>query len=222
MYRLPKLRMIALIAALVMGCSPNPPEGNRSTENQAAAKVVVHKTKELITFRGVPFGKPGVKEALMKLCLEGAKGSTWLESGIQKKCGTVVGYGSYDGLFDYGMSLSFGSLGESFIYYHLGDGEELRRLKVWGEEGRDFSSIVVVLTERYGPPKTSTTTVSNRFGSEFTNYIYSWVDDEGTSLVVETIDHKIGQGKVVFRSAADVREQEARVKANIEAAKAKL
>lgn len=195
MYRIMQLQVMAVISVVLMGCDPNP-----SATNQP-------ETKELITFKGVPFGKPGAKDALKRLCLAEAKSDTG-------DCTDSTAFRA-----------TYGTLQDQSTGFDLGEGEELRRLSMLiGSE--EVPALVAMLTLKYGSPKTNSSILRNGLGTEFTNYVYRWVDREGTSLEVKTylIDspNPLVTGHVLFKSSAELDAEVAKTIKDIEAAKAKL
>lgn len=163
----------------------------KSNSGQQQSKDASNKTKEIITFKGIPLGKPGTKpeavEILKKMCLEVKEN--------QNECSfdgdsTVFG-------FDYGSLPAHGG-----AVMWAPDGS-LMKVILTGSKS-NMLVLAETLEAKYGTPLKRKMTVENKRGDQFDNYIFIWEDNLGSRITVESISSDINTGQVAIDSARSV------------------
>lgn len=213
------LSIIAVIGALlVSGCGDKTDAKQNSSHSveQQPQKEVVHKTKELISFKGIPLGKPGIKDALEAMCLENKTNIKILgrdACSFKNKDEPYliwVNYGNLQGEYQNALGV-----------FYLGSGGELNRIKIESQKVW-LLDLVVILEEKYGKPEKIQSTVENRMGTKFENDTFVWVDDQGSRITVESIYSKVDEGRIIIESASSIAAQDAAGKMAIQAIKSNL
>lgn len=202
------LPLVLMLAAC--GKEPKPNDVGNNSKAPAAAPGVA---KEIITFKGIPLGKPNTKSDLTKLCVKEVKedGRKWdfceMESGIS----FFTAFGKLK--WDAGKVLAF------FVLNSQGGIDSIKMSEV------DTSSIletIPLLEERYGKPEITTQSVQNRLGTQFEKKCFEWKDAQGNTLLIFSIDKEIDKGSVLFFSAAEMARRIAKIQQIEDAAKSNL
>lgn len=174
-------------------------------------KELPQKTKEPITFKGIPLGKPGVKDALKKMCSDNTNNNN--EYSDKSACSfekerTLIW-------------LTYGILGNSLGWITLSSDGALMQAEIKGSK-QAMLALADALTAKYGNPAKKKDQVENGFGTKFDKDIFVWVDNQGSQITVESIHSKVDEGRVIIESAASVAAQVAAEMLLKEAAKSNL
>lgn len=173
-------------------------------------------TKEIITFKGIPLGKANTKSDLVQLCIEEKLPN--LECAEKKGALNLV--------------TAFGKLQVNMETLAL-QGKVILTSTFNSQDGIDSiimpqvktSSIletIPLLEEKYGKPKITTESLQNMRGSQLESKIFTWKDAQGNTLNVISIDSRIDEGGVIFRSAAENARKAVEAKQSEAAAKSNL
>ncbi|MDR0578161.1 MAG: hypothetical protein LBI87_11675 [Candidatus Accumulibacter sp.] len=181
------------------------------------------RTKEIITLRGIPFDKPGVKDDVIKLCrqdyAQGVKNWSFFPKG--KECSGQAIYFKFGNLDVDNDECSAGSLertlresvprniDERFISHIL----RCNAFIEFREDGalvsfemraspEKLSELAVLLTDKYGKPKAKFSKVANKVGGEFEQGEFTWVDIQGTTIFIQLRVNTVDEGSVRIMSAS--------------------
>lgn len=154
--------------------------------------------KETISFKGVLLGKPNAKSSLVKLCSEEKRNTSCELTGQDVSFLTTFGK-FQDGKF---QDLSFppGLVFSSFI---LNSQDEVASIGLYDIKTSSILESIPLLEEKYGKPEIKTTPVRNKLGSAFEQKFFKWKDAQGNTLCIWSINEKIDEGSILFRSAAE-------------------
>lgn len=174
-------------------------------------KEIPQKTKEPISFKGIPLGEPGSIDALKQLCL--ANKSNNSEYSDKSACSfekekTLIW-------------LTYGILGDCLAWITLSNDGALVKIEIEGDK-QNILALAETLTDKYGKPTKNKDQVENGFGTKFDKEIFIWEDSQGSRITVESIYSKVDKGRVVIESASSVAAQIAAEKLLKEAAKSNL
>lgn len=175
------------------------------------SKELPQKTKEPIAFKGIPLGKPGVKDTLKQMCLENKSNNN--DYSNEPPCS-----------FDKERTLiwlTYGILGHSLGWITLSNDGALVNVEIDGSK-QAMLALAETLTAKYGKPAKEKDQVENGYGTKFDKDIFVWVDNQGSRITVESIHSKVDGGRVIIESAASVAAQAAAEKLLKEAAKSNL
>lgn len=167
-------------------------------------------TREIISFKDVQLGQPGVKTALTEICRQDKSNESSYEPNrcdFPKRRGLIW--------------LSYGNLEHSLANIEIGDDDALQSVEI-GESKASLLGLVETLRERYGQPKKTVLTVENKMGTKFENEVFVWTDSRGNMITVETIYDKVDRGRVTIESASRVLLRGAAEKAAKEMNKSRL
>ncbi len=172
-------------------------------------------TKELITFKGIPFGKPAIKNALKTLCAGNDH-----NKGYGNRCSLETS--SFNNATGFMFFVEYGPLEFNYGSFMLDHNEALSKLEINNVDTQELLELVANLTEKYGKPSKATSILVNGFGNKLEKNIYSWRDSEGTRISVESIYEKVGEGRVVIETASSIAAQDTAEKMEREAVKSNL
>jgi hypothetical protein len=161
---------------------------------------------ETISFKGVPFDQPGVKEELKKICQENQRNK-------DDRCA----FKETRGL----MRLSYGVLSDSLGWITLGKDDSLIQIEIEGSKADMFAQ-VDTLSAKYGKPEKVTEQVTNGLGTKFDKEIFTWTDSRGSRITVESIYSKVDRGRIVIDSASSVAAKKTAEKLFLKAGKENL
>ena len=174
---------------------------------QPLQKQLPNKAKGAISFKGIPLGKPGVKKALQKMCME-------------KKFDPNFDRCSFNDIKTE-VLLNYENLVDSFAFITLGSDETLIKVEINGSTP-DMLALAKALETKYGEPLKEHTIVKNAIGTQQDKDTFVWVDDQGSRITIESIFYDYNKGGVVIESASSIAAQDAAVKKAKEAEKSKL
>lgn len=80
----------------------------------------------------------------------------------------------------------------------------LLRFEISGSKGH-MLDLAAVLEEKHGKPLVSEEQISNELGTKFDKKIFTWTDEKGTRITVESIYDKIDHGRVFIESKSMIK-----------------
>lgn len=193
-----------IFATLLSACQKNSAGAKNNDdpkiEIESDKKPKLGSAKELITLKGVPFGKPDVIKTVENLC----KSNEMLAP-----CSKFKNHKKNEGLIEF-MTLNFGNLSafsqrdklKLFLARVEFDKEGSLVAFSMGGRTEDVRALATLLSEKYGEPLLTQLQVSNVAGNKFPKEIFSWTDEQGTKMTVETIAGKIDEGVVTIFAAS--------------------
>ncbi len=164
---------------------------------------------ETISFKGIPFDKPGVKDALMSICQESNKEREFSRNDCSFKEGFNI------------VWLSYGVLPSALAVITLDKGGSLIEVEINGSKAEMLAQ-VETLKAKYGKPEKTIEQVTNGFGTKFDKEIFTWTDSSGSRITVESIYGKVDEGRIVIDSASSVEAKKTAEKSLIKAGKENL
>lgn len=177
------------LAISISGCSKELPQKT----NAPIAKELPPKTKELISFKGIPLGKQGVLDALKQMCLENKGNNN--EYSDKETCS----FGKERNL----IWLSYGILSDNLVWITLSNDGALAKVEIEGSK-QAMLALADTLAAKYGKPVTTKSQIENGYGTKFEQDIFVWVDSQGARITVESIYSKVDKGRVVIESGDSV------------------
>jgi hypothetical protein len=174
---------------------------------QPPQKQLSNKIKGTISFKGIPLGKPGVKNVLQKMCKEKKFNSNNDRCSFKDERSQIL--------------LNYENLVDTFALVTLGSDEALIKVEIDGSK-QEMLALTKTLEAKYGKPLKKNTKVDNMIGTQLDKEIFIWVDDQGSRITVESIYYFDNQGRVVIESSSSVAAQDAAEKRAKEAGKSNL
>jgi len=161
-------------------------------------------TAQQITLKGIPFDQPGVKEEIQKLCV--------IPKNYEKDPSFVklMNWCKFDdkGIFtmpDFGYgNLPTTDLGGSSGTVKINDQGALILFVIGGSKGQ-MLDLAVILEEKHGKPLVTEEQISNKLGTKFDKKTFTWTDEKGTRITVESIYDKVDHGRVFIESKSMIK-----------------
>ena len=161
-----------------------------------------HKTNQTISFKGIPLGKPGVKDALQKMC-KGKKFNTTNDrcSFADEKSMVLVDYEN---------------LPNTFALVTLSSDKALTKVVIDGST-QQMLALAKALEKKYGEPLKKTAKVKKAIGTQvdqgtfvvkeaegtqLDKETFIWVDSQGSRITVESIYSDYDKGGVTIESSS--------------------
>lgn len=177
----------------------NTPSAEQPPQNQ-----LPNKTKGAISFKGIPLGKPGVTDALLKICKLKKFNTT------NDRCSFAEGAGM--------MLVDYESVSNAFALVTLNSDKAITKVVIDGST-QEMLALAKALEKKYGTPLKKNTTVKKAIGMQLEtgNFVvdeekgtpldketFIWVDDQGSRITVESIysDYDKGGVAIEFSSVA--------------------
>ncbi|MFA6016410.1 MAG: hypothetical protein WC742_15230 [Gallionellaceae bacterium] len=192
------MRKIFVLISLVLmlaACG----EGSKNKEDIRSNLKDSGVAKEIISFKGIPLGKSNAKSSLLKLCEE-EKLETDCSRSSEKLLTTFGKLEVYWGKGGERLEKLHGKIIPTFT---LNSNDEIDLIQLYGIKTNSILETISLLIEKYGKPESKTQHVQNRFGSTFEQKFFKWIDAQGNTLQVWSINEKIDEGFIIFRSAAE-------------------
>ncbi len=161
-----------------------------------------------LSFRGILIGVPKQRAALESLCLETAK---------RKEYCYEINPDQDKHLVD----VQFGNIHVPLLDTRVGADGAINFIKGYGRND-ELIQLASLLTEKFGEPKKELSTAHTRIGVAYEKLTYSWMDEKGNVLVVETRSVNVDSGSFMFASAAEMGKKTGEAAAVREALKGKL
>jgi hypothetical protein len=175
----------------------------KTTEKSSPKVLPLGTTAQQITLKGIPFDQPGVKEEIQKLCVipksfekdpSFVKSMNWCKFD-DKGNFTLPDFGY--GNLPTGLTASWGKV-------KINDQGALVRFEIDGSKGH-MLELAVILEEKHGKPLVAEEQVSNQLGTKFDKKTFTWTDEQGTRITVESIYGKIDNGRVLIESKSMIK-----------------
>lgn len=209
------------MAAMVTGCDlikiPNQKalcigavqklKGNLNAENLGSVRRP-SSTSIPLSFRGIPIGIPKQRAALESLCLETAKRKEYCHDITPDQDKHLV-------------EIQFGNIHVPLLDTRVGADGALNFVKGYGRND-ELIQLASLLAEKFGEPKKELSTVHTRIGASYEKLTFSWIDERGNVLIVETRSVSVDSGHFMFASAAEMGKKTGEAAAVREALKGKL
>lgn len=210
------LSVIAVAGALFFsghGNAESQAQKTGSPAEHSSQEQAPNKTNQKISFKGIPLGKPGVKDALQKMCMS-------------KKFNTTNDRCSFTD--DKSMMLvDYESLVNSFALVTLNSDKALTKVVIDGST-QEMLSLAKALEKKYGKPLKKSTIVKKAIGmqldkgtfvvdeekgTQLNKDTFVWVDDQGSRITVESIYSDYDKGGVTIESPSGAAQDAAEKKA---------
>ncbi|MBL8419387.1 MAG: hypothetical protein JNK92_02010 [Dechloromonas sp.] len=161
-----------------------------------------------LSFRGIPIGVPNQRAALESLCRETAKRKEYCSEITPDQDKHLVDF-------------QFGNLHVPLLDTRIGADGAVNFIKGYGRND-ELIQLASLLAEKFGEPKKDLSTVHTRIGASYEKLSFSWIDERGNVLVVETRSVSVDSGHFMFASAAEMGKKTGEAAAVREALKGKL
>jgi len=170
------------------------------SEEQSPQKQISNKTKQTISFKGIPLGKPGTKDALQKMCT-GKKFNT-----MNDRCSFTDERSM--------ILLDYETLINAFALVTLSSDKALVKVVIDGST-QEMLALAKALEKKYGMPLKKKTIVKKEIGTQLDQGTFGlkevegaqldketfvWVDDQGSRITVDSIYFDYNKGGVVIES----------------------
>jgi len=206
------LPIIAVMGALLFASYANAEsqaqQKNTSSAEQTPQNQVPSKIKGTISFKGIPLGKPGVTDALRKMCM-------------LKKFNTTNDRCSFaeDRIM---MVLDYESLPNAFALVTLSSDKALTKVVIDGST-QEMLALAKALEKKYGKPLKKNSIVKMEVGiklddgafvvkeaegAKLDKETFVWVDDQGSRIIVESIYSDYDKGGVTIEHPSLVAAQD--------------
>lgn len=206
------LPIIAVIGALLFSSyasaesqaqQKNTPSAEQPLQNQATGKI-----KGTISFKGIPLGKPGVTDALRKMCKSKKFNIT------NDRCSFVE-----DRIM---MVLDYESLVNAFALVTLSSDKALTKVVI-DSSTQEMLTLAKALEKKYGKPLKRNSIVKMEVGiklddgafvvkeaegTKLDKETFVWVDDQGSRIIVESIYSDYDKGGVTIERPSSVAAQD--------------
>lgn len=163
-----------------------------------------NKAKGTISFKGIPLGKPGVKKAVQKMCMEKKFNPKFDRCSFSDNSSQIL--------------LNYENLVDNFALVTLGSDESLVKVEI-DSSTPEMLGLAKALEAKYGKPQKTSTILKNAIGTQFDKDTFVWVDEQGSRITIESIYYDYNKGGVAIESAASVAAQDAAAKKAKEAGK---
>ena len=161
-----------------------------------------------LSFRGIPIGVPKQRAALESLCLETAKRKEYCHDIVPDQDKHLV-------------DVEFGNIHVPLLDTRVGANGAVNFIKGYGRND-ELIQLASLLAEKFGEPKKELSTVQTRIGASYERLTFSWIDERGNVLVVETRSVSVDSGHFMFASATEMGKKTGEAAAAREALKGKL
>lgn len=174
----------------------------KTTEKSSPKVLPPGTTAQQITLKGIPFDQPGVKEEIQKLCVIP---KNELDPSVWK----LIDWCKFDDKGNFTLPyFGYGNLppgiGTSWGKVKINDQGALVRFEIDGSKGH-MLDLAVILEEKHGKPLVSEEQISNKLGTKFDKKTFTWTDEKGTRITVESIYDKIDHGRVLIESKSMIK-----------------
>lgn len=205
------LQIIAVAGALLIssyGAAESQAQKKGSPVEQPPQKQLSNKTNQTISFKGIPLGKPGVKDALQKMCM-GKKFNS-----MSDRCSFTMERSM--------ILLDYETLIDTIASVSLSSDQALVKVVIDGST-EEMLALAKALEKKYGAPLKKKSIVKIEIGTEVDkgNFVvkeakgaqldketFIWVDDQGSRITVESIYSDYNKGGVAIESSLLVAAQD--------------
>lgn len=206
------LSIIAVTGALLFSNHGNA-ESQAQKKSSPSVEQLLNKTNQTISFKGIPLGKPGEKDALQKIC-KGKKFNT-----IQDRCSFTDASSM--------ILLDYETLVDAIALVTLSSDKALVKVVIDGST-QEMLALAKALEKKYGKPLKKNTIVKKEIGTQTDKGTFAlkevegaqldketfiWVDDQGSRITVESIYSDYDKGGVIIESSSLAAQDSAEKKA---------
>lgn len=135
-------------------------------------------TKEIITFKGVELGVPGVRGSLAKPCQP-----------------PVLEYACDNGKSNFYFRADYGNLKNVLVLAIMTDNGMIAKIEIEAPKN-DIRELAGYLQEKYGDAKIEKDQAENKMGNKYDRETYVWKDRKGNRIVLQSIYDNIHTGHV--------------------------
>ena len=211
------LSIIAVTGALLFSNYGNAESQTQKKSSPSAEqppqKQLPDKTNQTISFKGIPLGKPGAKDALQKICM-GKKFNS-----ISDRCSFTDEKSM--------VLLDYETLVDAIALVTLNSDKALVKVVIDGST-QEMLALAKALEKKYGTPLKKNTVVKKEVGTQIDKgtfvlkeaegtqldkEIFIWVDNQGSSITVESIYSDYNMGGVTIESSPVAAQNSAEKKA---------
>ena len=211
------LSIIAVTGALLFSNYGNAESQTQKKSSPSAEqppqKQLPDKTSQTISFKGIPLGKPGAKDALQKICM-GEKLNT-----ISDRCSFTDEKSM--------ILLDYETLVDAIALVTLNSDKALVKVVIDGST-QEMLALAKALEKKYGTPLKKNTVVKKEVGTQIDKgtfvlkeaegtqldkEIFIWVDNQGSRITVESIYSDYNMGGVTIESSPVAAQNSAEKKA---------
>ncbi|MCX7239953.1 MAG: hypothetical protein NTU86_05905 [Burkholderiales bacterium] len=173
--------------------------------------------REAITLKGVPFETAGSSEAVMNLCL--SPGGTYYTAEKLRKDDVWCKFNKNGQISMPGFV--YGNLSDAVAHATVDSDGSLTHFDVSGSKG-EMLELASLIAEKHGKPQVVDSQTENKLGTKFDKKTFTWIDQRGTRITIESIYDKIDSGRVSIDSAGRIKAIEAVQKIQKEVGKGQL
>lgn len=182
------LSIIAITGALLFSSYGN---AESQAQKKGSPSVEQPPQKQLpkgtISFKGIPLGKPGVKNALQKMCMGEKFNPKFDRCSFNDERSQIL--------------LNYENLVDAFALVTLGSDEALIKVVIDGST-QEMLALAKTLETKYGKPLKNNTIVKNAIGTQQDKETFIWVDDQGSRITIESIYYDYNKGGVAIESSS--------------------
>lgn len=168
-----------------------------------------NKTKQKISFKGIPLGKPGITKDLQKMCLRKKFNTIHDRCSFTDEKSTIL--------------VDYETLANAFALVTVSSDKALTKVVMDGST-QDMLALAKALEKKYGAPLKKNTIVKKEVGTQLDEgtfvlkeaegaqlgkETFIWVDKQGSRITVESIYSDYDKGGVTIESSAWVAGQDA-------------
>ena len=200
------LSVIAVTGALLFSSYGNAEsqaqKKSSSSVEPPSQKQPSSKTNQTISLKGIPLGKPGVKDALQKMCKGKQFNSMHDRCSFTDKSNVIL--------------LDYETLVDTIASVTLSSDEALIKVVIDGST-QEMLTLAKALEKKYGEPlkkhtkvkietgvllETGAFVVKEAEGNQLDKETFIWMDDQGSRITVESIYSDYNKGGVVIESSS--------------------
>ena len=198
------LSIIAVTGALLFSSHGNAESQTQKKSSPSAEqppqKQLPDKTSQTISFKGIPLGKPGAKDALQKICMGKKFNSMSDRCSFTDESSVIL--------------LDYETLVNAIALVTLSSDKALVKVVIDGST-QEMLALAKALEKKYGTPLKKNTIIKKEIGTQLDKgtfglkevkeaqldkEIFIWVDDQGSRIIVESIYSDFDMGGVTIES----------------------
>lgn len=206
------MSIVAVACALLFSSYGNAESQAQKKSSSSAEQLpqgqLSNKTTQTISFKGIPLGKPGAKDALQKMC-RGKKFNT-----MNDRCSFADERST--------VLLDYETLVNAIALVTLSNDKALIKVVIDGST-QEMLALAKALEKKYGKPLKKNTKVKKEIGTQvdqgtfvvkesegtqLDKETFVWVDDQGSRITVDSIYSDYNKGGVVIESSSSVSAQD--------------
>ena len=168
---------------------------------QPPQKQLSNKTNQTISFKGIPLGKPGAKDALQKICMGEKFNSMSDRCSFTDESSVIL--------------LDYETLVNAIALVTLSSDKALIKVVIDGST-QEMLALAKALERKYGKPLKKNTIIKKEIGTQTEKGTFAlkevkeaqldketfiWVDDQGSRITVESIYSDYNMGGVTVESS---------------------